>query len=78
MWRIRKADLKYVVERLNQESKGKYGLDSAYGKWQLVRFCNGKDTRDGVTVLTRFMTKRELWEAIHTILAWLQEEELAQ
>jgi len=74
MWRIRKKDLENAVEWLNHESKGVYGLDSAYGKWQLVRFSDGKNRRGTVIALTRFMTKRELLEAINTILVYLAEE----
>jgi len=78
MWRIRKRDLENAVEQLNAVSKRKYGLYGAYGKWQLVRYCNDKDTRGGVTAISSLLSKRELHALIWTILSYVQGEERAK
>jgi len=74
MGRIKWSDLEALVERLNSESRRKYGLFGAYGGVQLVRYTNDKDTRNGVEILTPYLSKRELYHVLGAILQYLRME----
>jgi len=72
MRRVRIADLEFAIDWLNQKSKGVYGITKDWGKFQLVRFLNGKDW---IKVIGYPSTKKELWHTLNTILTYLAEEE---
>ena len=58
--RITKETLRGIVDNLNAITKHHYGLEGAYGKWQLVKHVNGTDTRDGIETITALRTKPEI------------------
>jgi hypothetical protein len=80
MNKVTQRDLEAVIKRLNaqagfQDAKystvGAYTLDGAYGGWQLQKYVN---ERGGVTVISTggFITKRELYNQVYTLLNVLE------
>jgi len=72
--RIKYADLKEALKRLNVISSRKYGLERAYGKIQLVRFCNDKDMREGCVSVTGYLSKRELYNVLWALIYYARDE----
>jgi len=67
--------LRNQVDRLNEVSRCKYGLEGAYGSWQLQKFINGIDSKDGVVpVLYGFRSKEEMYDILSAILRYIEME----
>ena len=72
MSRITNKDLERAVSRLNSYSKRKYRIHGAYGKVQLVVESLRYPT--AVSIITPFVSKRELYNIIHSIIEYILAE----
>jgi len=72
--RITEKDLEFSLERLNIVSYRKFVIRKAYGKWQLLYQISRES---GLSSVTGFHPKRELYEIIWAILNYVHAEKLA-
>jgi hypothetical protein len=66
--------LERYVKYINNFSKKNYILEGAYGKVRIYVCTNGKDTREGVSSITPFLSKGELNVVINSILNFIMAE----
>jgi len=72
--RTTKKQLERYVKYLNNFANKKYILEGAYGKVRISVCTNGKDTREGVSSITPFLSKKELNVIINSILNFIMAE----
>lgn len=74
--RITKTMLHNEISLLQENTRLKLALNSNIQGKQLCYCCNGKDTRDGIGVITYYGTTRELWEQVRAINVFLAIEKM--
>ncbi|MEM2660920.1 MAG: hypothetical protein QXS74_06335 [Nitrososphaeria archaeon] len=73
-YRITKKDLLDLLMELNMVSTKKYDINQSYGTYNLVYFCNGENSKDGVRYVYGNLSAREMFHALRLLLLYKQAE----
>ena len=68
------SNLRGAIERLNSISKKRYALHRENGKNFISVCANGKDTANGISIISCYGTKSEIWYILQAIIHYNDAE----